>query len=177
MNQTSQQHTEVDELLPAAALEMLESEDHSRVVAHAQECGECARLLEEFRAVVAALGTGLPLEPLDAPRSARLRERLLARTLSHTPPAAAEIPSNPSGGFRYGALDRWTGWAVAAGLAGVLLIHHGFHRPLAYGWVVAGISTVALVAFGVYAMVQRRRVAVLEAQLAQREQHEARQIT
>jgi hypothetical protein len=54
---------------------------------------------------------------------------------------------------------------VAAGLAGVLLIHHAIHRPLAYGWLAAGALMIALVAVGGYARVQRGRVLALRARL------------
>jgi hypothetical protein len=157
MNQTSSHH-HVDELLPAAALEILDGEDLDRVLAHARECADCSRLLQEYREVAAAIALGLPSQPLETGRSGRLRERLLTRARSHPPASRTRT--------RWGSMDQWAGWAVAAGLAGVLLVHHGFHRPLAYGWIVAGIATIALVGFGAYAMIQRRRVLALEERLA-----------
>jgi hypothetical protein len=160
MNKTTG-HQHMDELLPAAALEMLEGEDLDQVLAHTQECAECGRLLREYRVVAGTIALALPSQPLESGRSARLRRRLLARAGSQ--PSAATTRARS----RWGGADRWAGWAVAAGLAGVLLVHHGFHRPLAYGWIVAGIATVALVAFAIYATVQRRRVAALEERLAE----------
>ncbi|HEV2086566.1 MAG TPA: hypothetical protein VGR09_15945 [Gemmatimonadales bacterium] len=157
MNQTPS-HQEADEMLPATALEMLEGEDLDRVLAHAGECTECARRLEEYRGAVAALALTLPSQPMQPARKGQLRERLLARARN-----------DPRARARWGGADRWAGWAVAAGLAGVLLVHHGFHRPLAYGWVVAGVVIIALVAVGVYAMVQRGRVSALEERLARLE--------
>lgn len=168
MNQTPS-HQEADELLPAAALEILEGEDLGRVLAHAGECAECARRLDEYRGAVATLALALPSQPMPPVRSGQLRERLLARARNNPPPSATERKRVVRARSRWGGVDRWTGWAVAAGLAGVLLVHHGFHRPLAYGWVVAGLATIALVAFGVYAMVQRGRVSALEDRLAQLE--------
>ncbi len=168
MNQTSS-HQEVDELLPAAALEILEGEELGRVLAHAGECAECARRLDEYRRGVAALALALPSQPMQPARTGQLRERLLARARNKPAASATEPQSTARARSRRGGVDRWAGWGVAAGLAGVLLVHHGFHRPLAYGWVVAGVATIVLVAFGVYAMVQRGRVSALEDRLAQLE--------
>ena len=169
MNPTSS-HQEV-ELLPAAALEILEGEDLGRVLAHARECAECARRLESYRAVAAALAIELPPESLEAGRSARLRDRLLIRARSD-PPAIEATRHAARPRSQWGGIDRWSGWGVAAGLAGVLLVHHGFHRPLAYGWVVAGVAVILLVAVAVYGIVQRDRLSVLERRLAQLERHE-----
>jgi hypothetical protein len=171
MNQTSS-HQEVDGLLPAAALEILDSEELGRVLVHAGECSECARRLDDFRRAVAALALALPSQPMPAGRSGQLRERLLARA-PNPPASATKTKSAARARSRWGSVDRWAGWAVAAGLAGVLLVHHGFHRPLAYGWVVAGIATIALVAFGVYATMQRDRVSALEDRLALLERDDA----
>jgi hypothetical protein len=54
-------------------------------------------------------------------------------------------------------------------LVGVVLTHHGFHRPLAYGWIVAGVTILALVGSVIYAAIQRGRVSALEDRLAQLE--------
>lgn len=158
MNQPSQ-HAELVELLPAAALEILGSEELDRVESHARACGECSRLLRDYREAVASVGMELPLGTLDPGRSQMLRQQLLARAGGRVP------PSDPGRPMRTGAARRvppWTGWAVAAGLAGVLLVHHGFHRPLAYGWVVAGLLATILVCVGAYALAQRGRVTELE---------------
>jgi anti-sigma factor RsiW len=168
MNQTPS-HQAVDELLSAAALEILEGEDLGRVLAHAGECAECARRLAEYRGAVATLALALPSQPMRPVRLGQLRERLLARARNNPPASTTERKSAPRTRARWAGVDRWAGWAVAAGLAGVLLVHHGFHRPLAYGWVVAGMLTVALVAFGVYAMVLRGRASALQDRLAQLE--------
>ena len=159
MNRTSS-HEELEELLPAAALEILDAEDRDRVLAHARELAECARVLAEYRGVIAAIALGLPSQPMQPARKGHLRERLLARAGNDAPVRALS---------RWGGVERWTGWAVAAGLSGVLLVHHGFHRPLAYGWVVAGVATIAVVASGVYAMIQRGRVRALQDRLARSE--------
>ena len=158
MNQPSR-HTELVELLPAAALEILGGEELDRVESHARECGECARLLREYREAVASIGVELPPGPLDPGSSQILRERLLARAGGRVPPAHPGRPMR-TGSTR--TVPPWTGWAVAAGLAGVLLVHHGFHRPLAYGWIVAGLLAIILVCVGAYALAQRGRVTELE---------------
>jgi hypothetical protein len=62
---------------------------------------------------------------------------------------------------------------VAAGLAGVLLIHHAIHRPIAYGWLGAGALLLALVAVGGYARVQRGRALTLRAPLTTVERESA----
>ena len=51
---------------------------------------------------------------------------------------------------------------VAAGLAGILLVHHSVHRPLDYGWLAAAFLGVVLLAVGVDARVQRNRLVELE---------------
>jgi Putative zinc-finger len=152
-------HQEVEELIPGAALETLDGDELARVLAHVRDCAECGRLLDEYRTVLGIMALGLRPEPLAAERSVRLKSRLLERARSQQ---AGRRPKQNTAGSSVGAADRWTGWAVAAGLAGVLLIHHGFHRPVAYGWVVAGVLAILLVGFGVYAGVQRRRVTALE---------------
>jgi hypothetical protein len=54
---------------------------------------------------------------------------------------------------------------VAAGLAGLLLVHHSVHRPVAYGWLAAGLLTFIVIALGVYVRVQQTRLARLRDQL------------
>lgn len=65
------------------------------------------------------------------------------------------------------------GWMVAAGLAGLLLMHHAIHRPLDYGWLAAGALTIVLVMVGGHARVQRARALTLRARLAAVEQESA----
>jgi len=50
-------------------------------------------------------------------------------------------------------------------MAGVLLVHHSVHRPVAYGWLVAGALALVLLALGVYVRIQRARVRALEERL------------
>jgi hypothetical protein len=150
-------HDDVQEMLPAAALEMLDAAELQLVMAHAGACSECAGLLREYRDVAASLSLVLPPQQLDPTQSAAMRERLLMRARA----AGPQI----SGARRFQA-DRWSGWLVAASLAGVLLIHHGIHQPLAYGWLAAGVLTILLVAVVWYARVQRSQAAELRDRLA-----------
>ncbi len=144
-------HEEVRDLLPAAALEILDSADLQRVLAHTGGCAHCAQLLEEYRAVALPLTELLPLRA--PPRSAAIRARLLARARQdfrgRRPTRAASVA------------NMWMGWTVAAALAGVLLMHHAVHRPLDYGWLASGGLTILLIATAVYARILRTRVSSL----------------
>ncbi|MEP7227134.1 MAG: hypothetical protein ABI785_07220 [Gemmatimonadales bacterium] len=155
------EHEELQDMLPAAALEILEEAELQRVLAHARACAECARLLEEYGQVTAGLSLQLPQAgQLDSGRSAVLRARLLAKAR----------------GDRRGVLPgphqattliyRWSGWMVAAGLTSVLLVHHSIHRPLDYGWLATGALLAILIAVGIYAHVQRARAAALRDRVA-----------
>jgi anti-sigma factor RsiW len=124
------------------------------VQAHIGECAECAALLEQYREAAAALSLELPPVPMERVRSDALRARLLAR--------AGAKPGNQVTRKASAMIYRWSGWMVAAGLAGILLIHHSVHRPLDHGWLAAGILVIVLLAVGVYAGVQRSRVVELE---------------
>jgi hypothetical protein len=150
-------HDEMQEMLPAAALEILDAAELQPVMAHAGTCSECAGLLRDYREVAGSLSLAAPAQQLDPGRSAAIRERLLTR---------AEKAGTPISAARRLQADRWSGWLVAAGLAGVLLIHHGSHRPLGNGWIAAGVLMLLLVAVVLYARVQRRRAAKLQDRLA-----------
>jgi anti-sigma factor RsiW len=155
-------HDQVEQLLPAAALEILEGDELLEVSAHVQECARCAELLDSYREVVAGLATRLPEQALPSNRSARVRARLLARVARRDSEEADPVsPPRRSGSW----VGRWGGWAVAAGMAGVLVVHHAVHRPVAYGWLVAGVLVLLLVALVVYTRAQRDRIAALEQRL------------
>jgi hypothetical protein len=156
----SMTHETVEQHLPAAALEILEGEELLGVTAHVEHCAGCARLLESYREVVSSLTSTLPARQLDPGRSAMLRARLLLRAGGSTPLAVGPPPAR----HLSRVMDRWAGWAVAAGLAGLLLIHHSVHQPLAYGWLVAGILTLLILALAVYVRRLRTRLSALENQ-------------
>jgi hypothetical protein len=152
---TGPSHDELREMIPAAALEILDSSDLHRVVAHTRGCAECSQALEEYREVAFALATLPPLR--EPPHSATLRARILARVRQN--PQHTRFTRAAVGGM-------WMGWTVAAGLAGVLLMHHAVHRPLDYGWLASGALALVLVATAVYALIQRNRVSALRDRLA-----------
>ena len=155
------EHEEMQEMLPAAALEILEDAELQRVLAHARGCAECARLLGEYRQVIAGLLLQLPEgRRLHADRSAVLRARLLAKARGDR---RAVLPGPHQATT---LIYRWSGWMVAAGLASVLLVHHSIHRPLDYGWLATGALLATLLAVGIYAHVQRARAAALQDRVA-----------
>ena len=155
------EHEEMQEMLPAAALEILEGAELQRVLAHARSCADCGPLLEEYREVTAALSLKLPeASLLDPDRSAVLRARLLAKARGNR---RAVLPG-PRRAVTL--IYRWSGWMVAASLASVLLVHHSVHRPLDYGWLATGALLAILIAVGIYAHVQRGRAAALQARVA-----------
>ncbi len=125
-------HAELQEMLPEAALEMLDPAEGERVLAHVRDCAECAMLLRQYRDAAAALALQLPARPMGPERSSAVRARLLARARSDR---AIPITRKASS-----MIYQWSGWMVAAGLAGILLVHHSVHRPLDYGWLAAGVA-------------------------------------
>ncbi len=166
---TSPNHAGVPEMLPAAALEILDQSELGHVLRHVEGCEDCAQALQEYRDVTAELGLALPPQPMEPLRAAWVRGRLLARVRKDGLARGAETESEVIGArpdFKRLIAGRWTGWSVAAGLAGVLLMHHSVHRPLDYGWLVAGALTVALVLLGIYAGLQRGRFLALRKRVA-----------
>ena len=149
-------HVEIQDQLPAAALAMLVPAEMEQVQAHVRRCAECAALLEEYREAATAIALQLPQASMDAARSDALRYRLLKR--------AGSTPRNPVTRKASSMIHQWSGWMVAAGLAGILLVHHSVHRPLDYGWLAAAFLGVVLLAVGIYAWVQRTRLTELERQ-------------
>ncbi len=146
-------HEEIQEMLPAAALEILEHAELQRLGMHIGECTECARLLREYRDTAARLALLAPAGGLERARVQVVRNRLMARVAAGR---GARLSRR---------VNQWTGWLVAASLAGLLLMHHSVHRTLDYGYFVAGLLTLALIGLGVYARRQRRRAAELQRSL------------
>jgi hypothetical protein len=152
-------HEQLEQLLPAAALEILEGDELLGVSAHVQQCANCERLLEAYREALATIATTLPEQPFQLARSDKVRANLLGRTRRGlTPPSDTGTRPRRASGW----IDRWAGWAVAAAMAGVLLVHHSVHRPVAYGWLVAGVLMLVLLGLGVYVRIQRARLRALQ---------------
>lgn len=148
-------HEEMQELLPAAALEMVEHAELARLQAHLAECPGCVELLRQYREAAAGLALQVPAGTLDPARSAVIRNRLLNRVRAGRTTKAA----------RGLGVDRWLGWMVAAGLAGILLVHHSVHQTVNYGWLLAGVLTFVLLGFAIHARKQQRRVSELQQRL------------
>ena len=157
-------HEDLKEMLPAAALEILETGELEQVMAHVRDCPECETELQEYREAVTALSLRLPARQLDPARARALRARILARARENRSDSeTAMLPSLPRA---TAIIYRWSGWMVAAGLGGVLLVHHSIHQPLDRGWLVAAVLLVILIGLGIYVRVQRSRVSALQAHLA-----------
>src|SRR4051794_39853057 len=101
-------HAELEQLLPAAALEILEGTELLGVTAHVRECAQCALQLQSYREAVAGLTSVLPQRPLDPTRSARLRARVLARAAGKRAVPVEHAPSSASTKDSGGG---WAGWA------------------------------------------------------------------
>ncbi|MBA2626747.1 MAG: hypothetical protein H0U85_01960 [Gemmatimonadales bacterium] len=139
-------HDELRASLPEAALQMLDDREMQLVHMHVDGCDGCTQALAQYTNVAAALLDSGAGRGLDQARHAAIRSRLLARTRRR------------DGRSRGNTFIASTGWATAAGLAGVLLAHHGFHQPLGGGWVVAGALVLVLGAVVAYALRLRSRL-------------------
>lgn len=148
-------HDEIQELLPAAALGMLEGGELERLRAHLGGCPGCTELLGQYRDAAAGLALQVPAGTMDPVHSAAIRNRLMARVRSGREAQTAGRPG----------MDRWLGWMVAAGLAGILLVHHSVHQTVDYGWLLAGVLTFVLIGVGLYARKQQSRAAELQQRL------------
>jgi len=148
-------HEEMQELLPAAGLDMLEGAELERLRAHLTACPGCVEQLHQYRDAAAGLALLVPAVRMDPARLTAIRTRLMSRVWAGREMKRAGAPG----------LDRWLGWMVAASLAGVLLVHHSVHRTLDYGWFLAGVLTFVLVGLAVYARKQQRRASELQQRL------------
>lgn len=102
-----QDQLHVHELLPAYALECLDTEEASRVAEHLASCAECRAELVAYQTVAGRLALGAP----DALPPAHLKNRLLAQVQApQAAPARAPIRT------------RWQRAAVAWGLAALVLL-------------------------------------------------------
>jgi len=108
-------------MLPGAALEIIDSADLERVLAHARDCADCARRLGEYREAAAAFALALPRRQRDPDRAAAMRARLLTRAREdrRTEARAPKIATAISQSAR--AIKVAEGWLVAAILAVALV--------------------------------------------------------
>ncbi|HEV8176761.1 MAG TPA: zf-HC2 domain-containing protein [Gemmatimonadales bacterium] len=148
-------HDEMLELLPAAALEILDGAELRRLQAHLPGCPGCAELLSQYRDAAAGLALQVPVDAMNPGRSAAVRDRLLTRV-------RAGRTTKTARGLR---VDGWLGWMVAAGMAGILLVHHSVHQTVDYGWLLSGVLVFVLMGLLVYVRKQQRRAAELQQRL------------
>ena len=148
--------------LAAEVFGTLPPEESAAIDRHLESCPDCAAEIGELRDAAALLASVAPPRRMEAATATRIRVRLLDRAAAErlAPPRHPAF-SRPST-LRIGA---WSGWLVAAGLASLLLTHHSFHRPIAGGWLVAGMLAAALILLTAYALRQRRENAQLRNRL------------
>jgi hypothetical protein len=147
-------------------LAALAGPERDALLGHLHGCDACARSLAAVQDDLLAALYLPPPRPMDAERQGDVRARLLARAGGASPAEAAPRRVRPVGGA--------AGWMVAAGLATLLLTHHTFHQPLAFGWMVAATLGIALFAVALYVAAERRRSATLRDRLAMLEMELAR---
>lgn len=141
--------------LAAGAPEALSNDELDGMLAHADECPDCAPLLRDFAA--RALATQAPPVRMEAARAADLRRRILLGTARR-----ATEPRARKAGY---AAAYPGGWLAAAALVVALLTHHAFHEPLKAGWLAAALFALLALGLGYYVLQQRRRMAELQHQL------------
>jgi hypothetical protein len=152
---TENDHARWRAAMDAGAPEALSDEELEGMLAHADECADCAPALRDFAArALAAQASPVRMEPA---RAADVRRRVLV--------AAARLSTAPRKRRPYTAAAYPGGWMAAAALVVALLAHHGFHEPLAAGWLAAALFALLALGLGFYVLQQRRRMAELEHQL------------
>src|SRR5918999_629987 len=72
-------HEEVRELLAAQAMELLDGDERTAVLAHIASCPECTAELESLRGAAAELALVAPARSLAAGRCNSVRSRFLGR--------------------------------------------------------------------------------------------------
>jgi hypothetical protein len=152
---TENDHARWRAAMDAGPPEALSDDEVDGMLAHADECADCAPALRDFAA--RALAAQAPPVRMEPARAADVRRRVLvgaarARAVprSRKPRYAAAYPG---------------GWMAAAALVVALLTHHAFHEPLAAGWLAAALFALLALGLGFYVLQQRRRMAELQHQL------------
>jgi hypothetical protein len=145
------------ELLAASRSGALAEEERTQLLDHIVGCGRCQRALFAVGGE-GSLASLVSDRAMPEPASARIRGRLLAR-------AAAERRGGVAAAVARVRATPVAGWLVAAGLASLLLLHHGFHRPLGLGWPVASVLGVLSFVLLVQLLLERRRASDLRGRL------------
>ena len=158
------EHATLRAVVASGRPETLSEEQIERLLSHAADCTGCAAELNDFAA--AAILAQAPTVPFEAGRSARVKERLLARTRIRLEPAPP-IRASPRVGMALGS-----GWLAAAAMGVALITHHGFHEPLRAGWLVAAGFAILALGLAVHSRGQRQRLVELEQRLGEHEPHD-----
>ncbi len=152
---TENDHARWRAAMEAGAPEALSDDELEGMLAHADECADCAPALRDFAA--RALAAQAPAVRMEPARAADVRRRVLAAAAR---PSTAPRKRGPA----YAAASPG-GWMAAAALVVALLTHHAFHEPLEAGWFAAALFALLALGLGYYAMQQRRRMEDLQHQL------------
>ena len=157
-------HDEVRAALAAEALGALDGPEREQVRAHLAGCAECRAELESLREAAGALAFAAPHRPMEPGRSARVRERLLARAAAERgdsvaggSPVDASPPPSPSP--READVVTPIGSAPSARRRGAAY----------YGWLAAAASLVLFVAAAAWAAREAGRTAALRDDVARLE--------
>jgi anti-sigma-K factor RskA len=141
-------HDEVRELLAAQAMELLDGEERTSVLAHMASCPVCTAELESLRGAAAELALVAPARSFDARRCNSVRSRLLARTAADREArerlAAGQLPERQpptlqradlegtrfvSPGWRVGSMVLAAAGAAMIVIAGSLLVRSQAESP------------------------------------------------
>ncbi|HEV2148640.1 MAG TPA: hypothetical protein VGR37_14645 [Longimicrobiaceae bacterium] len=137
-------------------LATLAGPERDALLAHVRGCDECSRSSAGVQDELLAALYLPPPRPTDAERQQDVRAPLLARAAA-APVAEARRRVRPVGVA--------AGWLVAAVLATLLLTHHTYDQPLAFGWIVASALGIALFAVALSVLAERHRSAALRERL------------
>lgn len=157
------EHAALRAVVAAGRPEAVTAEQIERLLEHAADCTDCAAELNDFAA--AAILAQAPEVRFDPERSARVKERLLARTRIRMEPAAPRARDSKRAG-----MTRGSGWLAAAAMGVALITHHGFHEPLRAGWLVAAGFAILALGLAIHSRAQKQRLAELEHRLGLRDQ-------
>jgi hypothetical protein len=152
---TDHDHARWRAAMDAGAPEALSDDELEGMLAHADECADCAPALRDFAA--RALAAQAPPVRMEAARAADVRRRVLVGAARPSTAPRKRMPG-------YSAVYPG-GWMAAAALVVALLTHHGFHEPLAAGWLAAALFALLALGLGFYVLQQRRRMAELQHRL------------